>query len=61
MPYAEVSRWGYGKPNLAQPARPLLLGSENHGYLRRTALVVGVNGELKGVPDGSDGSEVSAA
>ncbi len=61
MPYAEVSRWGYGKPNLDQPVRPLLLGSENLGYLRRPALAVGVNGELKDVPDGSDGAEVSAA
>lgn len=53
--YAEVSRWGYGKPNLNQPVRSLLAGARNHGHLRLTNRVVGANGELKDIPDGSDG------
>ena len=52
--YAEVSRWGYGKPNLNQPVRSLLLGARNHGHLRLTNRVVGVNEDLKDLPDGSD-------
>jgi alkylated DNA nucleotide flippase Atl1 len=52
--YAQVSLWGYGVPNLNQPVRSLLRGAGNHGYLRLTNRVVGVDGKLADLPEGAD-------
>lgn len=52
--YAEVSLWGYGKPNLNQPVRSLLSGAANHGHQRLTNRVVGKDGRLADLPEGPD-------
>jgi alkylated DNA nucleotide flippase Atl1 len=52
--YAEISMWGYGKPSFNQPVRSLLHGAANHGHQRLTNLVVGTDGKLADLPDGSD-------
>ncbi len=52
--YAHVSLWGYGVPDLNQPVRSLLRGAGNHGYQRLTNRVVGVDGKLASLPEGSD-------
>jgi alkylated DNA nucleotide flippase Atl1 len=51
--YAEISMWGYGKPNFNQPVRSLLHGAANHGHQRLTNRV-GTDGKLADLPDGSD-------
>lgn len=51
--YSEVSRWAYGKPNRNQPVRTLLVGTRNHGYQILTNRVVGADGKLADLPDGS--------
>ena len=52
--YAQVSLWGYGVPNRNQPVRSLLRGAGNHGHQRLTNRVVGVDGKLADLPEGSD-------
>ena len=52
--YSEVSHWAYGVPNRNQPVRSLLVGARNHGYQKLTNRVVGANGKLAALPDGSD-------
>jgi alkylated DNA nucleotide flippase Atl1 len=52
--YAQVSMWGYSVPNRNQPDRSLLVGARNNGHRRLTNRVVGVDGELANLPDGSD-------
>ncbi len=52
--YAQVSLWGYGVPNRNQPVRSLLRGAGNHGHQRLTNRVVGVDGTLANLPEGSD-------
>ncbi len=52
--YAEVSLWGYGRPNLNQPVRSLLSGAASHGHQRLTNRVVGKDGRLADLPEGSD-------
>jgi alkylated DNA nucleotide flippase Atl1 len=52
--YAEMSLWGYGKPNLNQPVRSLLSGAANHGHQLLTNRVVGTAGRLADLPEGSD-------
>ena len=52
--YAEVSLWGYDRPNLNQPVRSLLSGASNHGHQRLTNRVVGADGRLADLPEGSD-------
>jgi alkylated DNA nucleotide flippase Atl1 len=52
--YAQVSLWGYGVPNRNQPVRSLLRGAGNHGHQRLTNRVVGVDGKLANLPEGSD-------
>jgi alkylated DNA nucleotide flippase Atl1 len=52
--YAQVSLWGYGVPNLNQPVRSLLRGAANHGHQRLANRVVGVDGKLADLPEGSD-------
>jgi alkylated DNA nucleotide flippase Atl1 len=52
--YAQVSLWGYGISNRNQPVRSLLRGAGNHGYQRLTNRVVGVDGKLADLPEGSD-------
>src|SRR5215210_2335356 len=51
--YAQVSLWGYGKPNLNQPVRSLLSGAAIHGHQRLTNRVVGKDGRLADLPNGS--------
>ncbi len=51
--YAQVSLWGYSVPNLNQPVRSLLRGAGNHGHQRLTNRVVGVDGKLADLPEGS--------
>jgi alkylated DNA nucleotide flippase Atl1 len=52
--YAEVSAWGYGKRNLNQPVRSLLRGAINHGFGVLTNRVVGSDGELAELPEGTE-------
>jgi len=52
--YAEVSIWGYGEPNRNQPVGSLLRGARNNGYRLLTNRVVGADGRLADLPDGSD-------
>jgi alkylated DNA nucleotide flippase Atl1 len=52
--YAQVSQWGYGIHNYNQPVRSLLRGAANHGHQRLTNRVVGANGSLADLPEGSD-------
>jgi alkylated DNA nucleotide flippase Atl1 len=52
--YAHVSRWGYGVPNKNQPVRSLLHGAGNHSHQRLTNRVVGTDGRLADLPEGSD-------
>ena len=52
--YAQVSLWGYGVPNRNQPVRSLLRGAANHGHQPLTNRVVGVDGQLAALPEGSD-------
>ena len=52
--YAQVSLWGYGVNNYNQPVRSLLTGAANHGHQRLTNRVVGTDGKLADLPDGSD-------
>jgi alkylated DNA nucleotide flippase Atl1 len=52
--YSEVSNWAYGVPNRNQPVRSLLVGARNHGYQKLTNRVVGADGKLAELPDGSD-------
>lgn len=52
--YARVSLWGYGRPNLNQPVRSLLSGAANRGHQRLTNCVVGKDGRLADLPEGSD-------
>ena len=52
--YAQVSLWGYGVPNRNQPVRSLLRGAGNHGHQLLTNRVVGVDGKLADLPEGSD-------
>lgn len=52
--YSEVSSWAYGVPNRNQPVRSLLVGARNHGYQKLTNRVVGADGRLADLPDGSD-------
>ena len=52
--YSEISSWAYGVPNRNQPVRSLLVGARNHGYQKLTNRVVGADGNLADLPDGSD-------
>ena len=52
--YAEVSLWGYGVQNYNQPVRSLLRGAANHAHQRLTNRVVGTDGRLANLPEGSD-------
>jgi alkylated DNA nucleotide flippase Atl1 len=52
--YAQVSLWGYGVRNYNQPVRSLLRGAANHGHQRLTNRVVGTDGRLADLPEGSD-------
>ena len=52
--YAQVSLWGYGVSNPNQPVRSLLRGAANHCHQRLTNRVVGVDGKLADLPEGSD-------
>ena len=52
--YAQVSLWGYGVHNYDQPVRSLLRGVANHGQQRLTNCVVGTDGRLADLPEGSD-------
>ena len=52
--YARVSLWGYGAHNYNQPVRSLLRGAANHGHQRLTNRVVGTDGRLADLPEGSD-------
>ena len=52
--YAEVSAWGYGKRNLNQPVRSLLRGAINNGFGILTNRVVGSDGELAELPEGTE-------
>ena len=52
--YSEVSSWAYGVPNRNQPVRSLLVGARNHGYQKLTNRVVGTDGKLANLPNGSD-------
>jgi len=52
--YAQVSLWGYGVHNYNQPVRSLLRGAANHGHQRLTNRVVGADGRLADLPEGSD-------
>ena len=40
--------------NYNQPVRSLLTGAANHGHQRLTNRVVGIDGKLADLPDGSD-------
>ena len=51
---AEISAWGYGKRNLNHPVRALLRGALNNGYVVLTNRVVGSNGELAELPEGTE-------
>lgn len=52
--YAQVSLCGYGVPNKNQPIGALLRGARNNGHQPLTNRVVGTNGELADLPEGSD-------
>jgi alkylated DNA nucleotide flippase Atl1 len=52
--YAEVSEWGYGRRTLNQPVRSLLRGALNNGFGELTNRVVGSDGELADLPEGSE-------
>ena len=52
--YAHVFLWGYGVRNRNQPVRSLLRGAANHGHQRLTNRVVGTDGRLADLPEGSD-------
>ncbi len=52
--YAQVSLWGYDVRNYNQPVRSLLRGAANHGHQRLTNRVVGTDGSLADLPEGSD-------
>lgn len=49
-----TSLWGYVRSNLNQPVRSLLRGAANHGHQRLTNRVVGTDGRLADLPEGSD-------
>ena len=51
---AQVSLWGYGVQDYNQPVRSLLRGAANHGHQRLTNRVVGTDGRLADLPEGSD-------
>ena len=52
--YAQVSLWGYGVHHYNQPVRSLLTGAANHCHQRLTNRVVGTDGKLADLPNGSD-------
>ena len=52
--YAQVSQWGYSRPDRNQPVRSLLSGAANHGHQRLTNRVVGKDGQLADLPEGSN-------
>ncbi len=52
--YAQVSLRGYGVPNKNQPVGAMLRGARNNEYRLLTNRVVGTDGKLADLPDGSD-------
>lgn len=52
--YAQASLWGYGTPNRNQPVGSLLRGARNNGHGQLTNRVVGIDGTLAQLPDGTD-------
>jgi alkylated DNA nucleotide flippase Atl1 len=51
--YAQVSLLGYKVPNRNHPVRSLLVGARNNMFQHLTNRVVGVEGELADLPDGT--------
>lgn len=51
--YAEVSAWGYGVSNYNQPVHSLLRGAANYGHQRLTERVVGIEGRVVDLPEGT--------
>ncbi len=52
--YAQVSHWGYGVHNYNQPVRSVLRGAANRSHQRLMNRVVGADGRLADLPEGSD-------
>jgi alkylated DNA nucleotide flippase Atl1 len=52
--YSEVSRWAYGKPHWDRPVRSMINCARNKGFQAVTNRVVGFDGKLAILPDGSD-------
>jgi alkylated DNA nucleotide flippase Atl1 len=51
--HAQAFLWGCGVRNYNQPARSLLRGAANRGHQRLTNLLVGADGRLADLPEGS--------